>query len=306
MAEKLTLHIDLHYYLQEEGVHQMNAQVHNECEHYFLQSLEVLKQYVGDFYVEVKVPQEGGVISEFVLSLLDTKAFTFAEGVFVAFISTFASKKVNQREVILKDIEIIDKFKAGNYSKEEAMALVGRNKSLKKYISEYYKVAEKDPTIREIGSSVRNIETSTTSSSSIMRVDFRSHVIEKETHENSQMIEGCTIAIISPVLQRGHSKVWRGIYSAKTIDFKIEDKEFLGQVYNNDIKFGAATTITCSLQIKKKEVIISDEDAPTDSYEYIVKDVQSWIDDDNYQRYSKRYRRIKEEEKQLSLFPVNE
>lgn len=284
----------------------MNAQVHNECEHYFLQSLEVLKQYVGDFYVEVKVPQEGGVISEFVLSLLDTKAFTFAEGVFVAFISTFASKKVNQREVILKDIEIIDKFKAGNYSKEEAMALVGRNKSLKKYISEYYKVAEKDPTIREIGSSVRNIETSTTSSSSIMRVDFRSHVIEKETHENSQMIEGCTIAIISPVLQRGHSKVWRGIYSAKTIDFKIEDKEFLGQVYNNDIKFGAATTITCSLQIKKKEVIISDEDAPTDSYEYIVKDVQSWIDDDNYQRYSKRYRRIKEEEKQLSLFPVNE
>ena len=284
----------------------MNAQVHNECEHYFLQSLEVLKQYVGDFDVDVKVPQEGGVISEFVLSLFDTKAFTFAEGVFVAFISTFASKKVNQREVILKDIEIIDRFKAGNYSKEEAMALVGRNKSLKKYLSEYYKVAEKDPTIREIGSSVRNIETATTSSSSIMRVDFRSHVIEKETHENSQMIEGCTIAIISPVLQRGHSKVWRGIYSAKTIDFKIDDKEFLGQVYHNDIKFGAATTITCSLQIKKKEVIISDEDAPTDSYEYIVKDVQSWIDDDNYQRYSKRYRRIKEEEKQLSLFPVNE
>lgn len=306
MAEPLTLNIELHYYLQEEGVHQMNAQVHNECERYFLQSLEVLKQYVGDFIVDVKVPQEGGVISEFVLYLLDTKAFTFAEGVFVAFISTFASKKVNQREVTLKDIEIIEKLKAGNFSKEEALALIGRNKTLKKYISEYYKVAEKEPTLREIGSTVRNIQASTSSSSSIMRVDFHSHVIEKETHEDSQTIEGCTIAIISPVLQRGHSKVWRGIYSAKTIDFKIEDKEFLGQVYNNDIKFGAATTITCTLQIKKKEVFMSDEDTPTDSFEYIVKDVQSWIDDDNYQRYSNRYKRLKEEEKQLSLFPANE
>ncbi len=99
MSEHLVLNIDLHYYLQEEGVHQMNAKVHNECEHFFLQSLDVLKQYVGDFEVDVKVPKEGGVVSEFVLSLLDSKAFTFAEGVFTAFISVFASQKITSERV---------------------------------------------------------------------------------------------------------------------------------------------------------------------------------------------------------------
>lgn len=306
MSESLVLNIDLHYYLQEEGVHQMNAKVHNECEYFFLQSLDVLKQYVGDFDVDVKVPKEGGVISEFVLSLLDSKAFTFAEGVFTAFISVFTSQKNNQREGILKDIEIIEKIKANSYTKEEVEILIGRNKTLSKFFSEYYKSAEKEPQLRGIGSSVINAVNHNSSSSLIKRSDFRSHIIEKETHENSNVIEGCTIAIISPILQKGHSKVWQGIYSGKTIDFKIEDKEFLVQVYNNEIKFGSATTIKCSLQIKKKVTRISDEDVSDEKYEYSVKDVQSWIDDENYQKYSKKYRRIKEQEKQLSMFPIEE
>lgn len=74
------------------------------------------------------------------------------------------------------------------------------------------------------------------------------------TTEDKTETAGTTIRILSPVLQQGHGKVWKGNYSGKTIDFKVLDKEFLEQVYNNEIKFGTNTVITCTLiTITKKE-----------------------------------------------------
>lgn len=51
------IELHLHYILQTEGVHQMDAKVHNECEKQFLLALDALKAYTGDFHVEVKVPK---------------------------------------------------------------------------------------------------------------------------------------------------------------------------------------------------------------------------------------------------------
>ena len=43
----------------------------------------------------------------------------------------------------------------------------------------------------------------------------------------------------------------------------------------------------------------------TENYEYTVTDVQSWQDDEHYQIQSQRYKRIKADESQLSLFSDN-
>ena len=45
------IELHLHYILQTEGVHQMDAKVHNECEKQFLLALDTLKAYTGDFHV---------------------------------------------------------------------------------------------------------------------------------------------------------------------------------------------------------------------------------------------------------------
>ncbi|MES5134171.1 hypothetical protein ABVC71_00035 [Prevotella amnii] len=47
------------------------------------------------------------------------------------------------------------------------------------------------------------------------------------TTEDKTETAETTIRILSPVLQQGHGKVWKGNYSGKTIDFKVLDKEFL-------------------------------------------------------------------------------
>ncbi|MBR6444845.1 MAG: hypothetical protein IKS94_00170 [Prevotella sp.] len=103
------------------------------------------------------------------------------------------------------------------------------------------------------------------------------------------------------MLQKGHGKTWSGIYSGKTISFKIEDKDFLEQVYNNEVKFGAATTIKCNLQIKKKQIWTIDDPIVKEDFEYIVKDVLTWADDVHFQSETKRYKKIKADKQQMSF-----
>lgn len=252
----------------------------------------------------MKVPNEGGVIDEFVLHLFDPSVGEFIKIILTAFLTYYFTKRGNKREDILKGIEIIEKIKEKKLTEEEALAVVADDKNLRKIVSNYYKSAEKEPQIVSIETS-SNEEGKKDDSivKRIERKDFQTHIVETDISEDSQTIEGTTIGVFSPILQKGHGKTWNGIYSGKTISFKIEDKEFLEQVYNNEVKFGAATIIKCTLQIKRKQTRNSDDPIVKEDFEYIVKDVLTWADDEHFQSETKRYKRIKAEKRQLDLFP---
>lgn len=204
----------------------------------------------------------------------------------------------------MKGIEVIEKIKEKKLSQEEALAVVADDKNLRKIVSNYYKAAEKEPqivTIETCSNEEGKIEQAEVKR--IERKDFQTHIVESATTEDTQTIEGTAIGVFAPILQKGHGKTWNGIYSGKSIQFKIEDKEFLEQVYNNEVKFGAATTIKCTLQIKRKQTRTEDEPTVKEDFEYIVKDVQTWADDEHFQSETKRYKRIKADKRQLELFP---
>lgn len=302
---KCLLGINIHYYLFDDNTHQMDARVHNDCEHQFLLALDILKTYIGDFKVDVGVRKEGGVIDEFFINVAP-ELVDFSKLIITAFITYYFTKKQNRRDNVLKDIDIVEKLKEKNVSKEEAEAFVSTIPALKKHVSKYYSCAEKEPLIQQVETSVTGTSHSKQNYvACINRTDFVSHIIETDTTEKTDTMAGTTIAVLSPILQKGHGKTWHGIFSGKTIDFNIEDKEFLQQVYDNEIKFGAATVIKCNLKIKKKETRTDEDPRVTEKYEYTVTDVQSWQDDEHYQIQSKRYKRIKAEESQLSLFSNN-
>lgn len=296
-----TYKVHLHYLLFKEGVHIMDAKVHNECERHFLHALDAIKQYTGDFQVEVAVPNEGGFIDEFIIKIADPNFADLIKSAIIAFITYYFTKKANVREDILKGIDIIDKIKKGNLTEKEAIVLVAQDAKLKKIISEYYKAAEQEKQIRGIEVSSTKKNDTPIVKSNICRNDFHTHIVDTDLREETKTIEGTTIAILSPVLQKGHSKIWNGIYSGKTIPFKIEDKDFLKQVYANEIKFGSSTTIKCSLQIKTKKTISEDNVTVKEENEYIVKDVLTWADDFHYQHETKRYKKLKADDRQLEL-----
>lgn len=305
LNKERNIDIQIHYYLFDANTHQMDARVHNDCEHQFLLALDILKQYIGDFKVDVGIKKEGGVIDELIVSVAPDLV-DFSKIIITAFITYYFTKKQNRRDDVLKDIDIIEKLKEKNVSKDEAEAFVAKIPALKKHVSKYYSYAEKEPAIQQVETSILdNGDRKQSYVACINRTDFVSHIIETDTTEKTDTIEGTTIAILSPILQKGHGKTWHGIFSGKTIDFKIEDKEFLQQVYDNEIKFGAATVIKCTLKIKKKETRTDEDPRVTEDFEYTVTDVQSWQDDEHYQIQSKRYKRIKAEESQLSLFSDN-
>lgn len=300
---KKELEIKLHYKLKEEGVHQMDAKVHNECEHQFLLALETLKTYTGDYHVGVRVPQNGGIIDEFIV-FINSEISEFIKIILTAFFTYYFSKRLNKKENILRSLEIIKKIKEQKLTEEEALMVVSSDMKLRKIISNYYKSAEKESQITMIETTANEIGSQDEiSSSKIEKQEFQSHILVTECTEQIELIEGTTIGVFSPVLKKGHGKIWNGIYSGKTIPFKIEDAEFLKQVYNNEIKFGSATTIKCNLQIKKKQIRNEEDFQIKEDAEYIVKEVINWSDDEHFQSETKRYKKIKDEKRQLNLFP---
>ena len=75
--ETKILSISLHYYLQEEGVHEMDALVHNICERQVLNMICYLsKQCASDVKVDIDAKEEGGIIDK-IKVIAQSAAFLF-------------------------------------------------------------------------------------------------------------------------------------------------------------------------------------------------------------------------------------
>ena len=156
----------------------------------------------------------------------------------------------------------MEKVKKGNLTKEEAEILI-EDKRVKKCVSNFFKSIDKANNVTSVDASVKaKGETEPFSSAKIVKADFSKKILSDTTIEDKKEIAGTTIRILSPVLQQGHGKVWRGYYSAKPIDFKMLDTDFLKQVYDNEIKFGANTgrKVVNSLSVPRNTDLIRSKD----------------------------------------------
>lgn len=291
----------IHYYLNQEDLHQMDAKILNECERQLLDAFDFIKAYTGDFKIEVTPKKKGGLIESFIIvAIIIGKSDTF-KNLINALIQKFFSSTQTKLANSNARIELYEKVKNGTLTKEEAEELIDEKK-VRKCVSNYFKSLEKANTVTSVEASMKKEgDIEPFSSSKIIKADFTKKILSDTTTEDKTETAGTTIRILSPVLRQGHGKVWKGYYSGKTIEFKVLDKEFLEQVYNNEIKFGANTVITCTLiTITKKKV--ENGEYTNLKPEYAVKDVLQWEDDYTFKNSTKRYKKIKANEQQLDLF----
>lgn len=291
----------IHYYLNQEDLHQMDAKILNECERQLLDAFDFVKAYTGDFKIEVTPKKEGGLIESFIIvAIIIGKSDTF-KNLINALIQKFFSSSQTKLANSNARIELYEKVKNGTLTKEEAEELIDEKK-VRKCVSNYSKSLEKANTVTSVEASMKKEgDIEPFSSSKIIKADFTKKILSDTTTEEKTETAGTTIRILSPVLRQGHGKVWKGYYLGKTIEFKVLDKEFLEQVYNNEIKFGANTVITCTLiTITKKKV--ENGEYTNLKPEYAVKDVLQWEDDYTFKNSTKRYKKIKADEQQLDLF----
>ena len=301
MTEENAFEFQIHYHLKQEDLHQMDARVFNECERQLLDAFDIVKAITGGYNIEIAPKKKGGLVEILVIPAITIIGYETIKNLFTALIQKFFSSTQTKLTNTKDRIEILEKIKSRNLTKEEAEILVDDPK-IKKCVSNFFKSIDKENNVTNIDASAKaKGETEPFSSAQIVKVDFTKKILVDTILENKKEIVGTTIRILSPVLQQGHGKVWRGYYSAKPIDFKVLDKEFLKQVYNNEIKFGTNTVITCTLIISTKQKIENGEENDIKT-EYAVKDVLKWEDDDTFQNYTKRYKKIKDDERQLNLF----
>lgn len=308
MKSQVIVELNVHYFLLEEGVHQMNAKIFNECQKQLILALEAYSSNSTEVQVDVIARAEGGVIDGLIIKFLSDVAYDLfkdkIKGIIQKiikyfFANDFQNKRMSDMDVAQIWAEYKPLIEQGIITKEEIEIIAKGNEKLVQLVSNYYKKIIDEQAIVAINATA-NIERQTIVSQTIEKKHFPLKVVEDISHQETETIEATDIQIVSPVLQTKHGENWKGIFSGTTIEFKVEDKLFLSQVYNNEIKFGSFTIIRCTLTI----VHIFNEDGIEDEKKrkYIVKAVLNWADDETLQyQETKTYRRIKDDRKQLSF-----
>lgn len=300
MKQNIQFSLEFHYEFYDDSIHVMDARSFNFCELQLLKAIEELQKYVGEAKIEVGIEKraEGSLIETIILTLenlSESKAFI---ALLTAFLTYFFTKKRSKLEDANKRLEILDKIKKADLTKEEALALIGKDPILKKLISSYYNRLAEQNEVKSVAVKGRH-EDVLFASTSIESVDFKTHIVEEK--EAKQVYMGTTLGVCSPVLISGHGKKWKGIFNGKVIEFVVEDKSFLQQVYHNDFKFGSTTTLKCDL-VEKTKVLNGNSYEIIGEPTYAVIKVDEVNDNEHFQRFTKRYRKQESDARQLDLF----
>lgn len=126
--------LEFHYEFYDDSIHVMNARSFNFCELQLLKAIEELQKYVGEAKIEVGIEKraEGSLIETIIVTLenlSESKAFI---ALLTAFLTYFFTKKRSKLEDANKRLEILDKIKKADLTKEEALALIGKRPYFKK------------------------------------------------------------------------------------------------------------------------------------------------------------------------------
>lgn len=280
--EENLLSFSLHYYLQEEGVHEMDAFVHNICERQILNMINYLsKQYGYDVKVDIEAKEEGG-IKDTIKIIGGSAAFLF---LFQKVVEYMFNPDKNYLDNTKTRIEIAEKIRNSTFTEEEVEALVGEDEALKNFTSSYYKNLSKEVKVEKVETTLTNNDNvDDCVTFTVNKNNFQDKVVKSDIQKNVTTITATTLHVGSPILINGLPDKWKGRFNGENILFTINDNEFLDQVYNREVQFESGTSLTCDIEITEH---IKAERVTKRTF--VVTYVRSWSDGNHYQRNTKRY-----------------
>jgi len=197
--------------------------------------------------------------------------------------------------------QIKELIKGGILSEEEFEYIAENDKSLKRLKSNFFKIAKQEKTVKEIeAQGFRADNTPLFEPKKIARIEFDQCILpetaETETDTKEEQIK---IYIVAPVLIKGRKDNWKGMMDDVSIDFKMNDKDFLDKVHRHEIKFSNGTFINCVLKTTKTTKY--PEEKTNIAHEII--EVLSWGEEENIKILKRKRKRQKTENmQQVTLF----
>ena len=274
--------ISLHYYMQEEGVHEMDAFVHNKCERQLLNIINYLsKQYGIEVKVDIEAKEEGGIKDKIIVIAESALFLLLAEKVLDMVFNLDRAYLDNTKT----RFEIAEMIKNSSFTEEEVNALVEQDEELIKFSSSYFKNLSKDDTVTRVETTLtKNGEVGDSITYTVTKDRFQDKIIANEVQKNVTIITATTLYVGSPVLINGLPDKWRGQFNGENILFTIKDNEFIEQVFNREVKFDSGTSLTCDLEISEDV-----KNGKIFKRTFTVLYVRSWTDGSHYQTETKRY-----------------
>jgi hypothetical protein len=252
-----SIDLKIHFYFEDDNIHAMNADIFNNCQRQFINTLKKADKYFDEpLLIEVTAREEGGLID--IIKIIAENPLALV--IIPVFISVFFTPQFPQKLPITEEtknklenvIAIKDAIISGTITEEEFEYIASNDKELKRLRSNFFQAAKKEETLKAI-----EIDTSTIVEDHFLfdkitvpydQFDF--FILpneEEEDKKNTETDNEARIVIIAPVLVKGINANWKGYYGGMPINFKITDKKFLKQIYSHDIKFGNGTYIICKL-----------------------------------------------------------
>lgn len=292
MEENLSkLDLDIHFFLNDEQRHQMDALVLNKCQLQLYTALKHIAGFTGeDIAIEACALQPGGVIDKLQILFRKDTLLGVTLGLLIqGAVNNFFNKETNALNNIDKRVAVLEKIKKMNLTEEEAMILLESDETLQKCISAFYQHVQKESSVVAISSSFHTKDNNDQPVvSKIERADFDNKIVPNGKVKSLQTFSGTTIAVISPVFAHDTKLKWRCSFNGKQIVAAIQDNDFIDQVNNYEIKFDAGTTLKCDLDVET----VTDPNRPEKKpiLHYYITNVWEWADGSHIVTKTHRYR----------------
>lgn len=86
MTEENAFEFQIHYHLNQEDLHQMDARVFNECERQLLDAFDIVKTFTGGYNIEIAPKKKGGLIEILVIPAITIIGYETVKNLFDALI----------------------------------------------------------------------------------------------------------------------------------------------------------------------------------------------------------------------------
>uniref|UniRef100_A0AB33JQ46 Uncharacterized protein n=3 Tax=unclassified Prevotella TaxID=2638335 RepID=A0AB33JQ46_9BACT len=286
--EKQELVLQMHYFMEKEGCHYINAITHNECERILLSYIKEIAQLSAEKDLELisHLSEEGGWKDNLTI-ICKQPLFVGLAGLLLGH---FISPARDSTEKVKELIECVEMIKKAKLTEDEVAPLIKGEEKLEKFASAYYGKLNIDPQVVKVQSMLADVgHNKQILNTEIEKKDFEGHIATKRTRKYN--VVGTTILIISPLLVEIKRLKWRGKYEGKEIPFTMEDNDFLTDVHNRKVSFESGTSINCDLQIEETVKIRAGYE--TVESRYIVTKVNNWFDGAHAKVGGKEYAALK-------------
>lgn len=273
----------VHYELQDNSTHVMNARVEAESSLCYIKALNYVSKVIGvNNDLQTGSLKQGSVVKMFWLVLDEGNETQWIRYVLILiFRRLFFEKKIIRMEDLTKGLSnqeadrvntVIQKFKID----EKMLERLNSHLHFRKARTEYFKQLS---TCKEI----KAVDIKHNDFDNLDKIDFRvesslfASYIETFVPE-TKIVDHAKVYIVSPVIVKGKSIKWNGNYEGNDIKFEIMAGQFKTEAQNAEIDFRTGSYIDCKLQFD--ETFDEDENPVHNSYKVLV--VYGHGYDDNY------------------------